>query len=188
MLGLRNIVLLGRTNVFFVAWFGLIYLCILWHMALSFYFIFRTLSLGSSLGHFFKDVLVDIPCVGCTTGHDRCLFPTFMFLHSNFSVKKDKKMKKKSPPHRNKIFLPFFNATFQCGRYDIFKFFLPLKTWKKNPLKVAHNRPQFFFHVLAGCPNQPRIDFSCYKYVQRRICSLIYGSRTTDTRRLNQNV
>ena len=24
-----------------------------------------------------------------------------------------------------------------------------------------------------GCPNQPKIDFSCHKYVPRRICSLI---------------
>ena len=42
-------------------------------MALSFFYIFRTLSLGSSLGrslgHFFKDVLIDIPCLGCTSGH-----------------------------------------------------------------------------------------------------------------------
>jgi hypothetical protein len=26
-----------------------------------------------------------------------------------------------------------------------------------------------------GCPNQPRIDVSCYKYVPRCICSLICG-------------
>ena len=32
---------------------------------------------------------------------------------------------------------------------------------------------KFFFEKN---PNQPRIDFSCYKYVPRRICSLICGN------------
>lgn len=72
MLGIRKIILLGHTKVFFsgLIWFDI---CIKRYMALSFYFIFRTLSLGSSLGrslgHFFKDVLIDIPCVGCTSSH-----------------------------------------------------------------------------------------------------------------------
>ena len=43
-------------------------------------------------------------------------------------------------------------------------------------LKIAHNRPQTFFsQVQPGCPNQPRIDFSYYKYVPRLICLLICG-------------
>ena len=35
--------------------------------------------------------------------------------------------------------------------------------------------PKLFFTVLPGCPNQPRIDFSYYKYVPRLICLLICG-------------
>ena len=44
---------------------------------------------------------------------------------------------------------------------------------KKPPSKVAHNRPLIFFQYWPGCPNQPRIDFSYYKYVPRLICLLI---------------
>ena len=33
---------------------------------------------------------------------------------------------------------------------------------KRTASKVAHNWPlNSFFHVAAGSPNQPRIDFSC---------------------------
>ena len=69
----------------------------------------------------------------------------------------------------------FFYATVQCGRYNVLIFFSHKKL--KKPLsKVAHNRPQTFFsQVRPSCPNQPRIDFSCHKYVPRRICSLICG-------------
>ena len=57
------------------------------------------------------------------------------------------------------------------------KCFFAHKKLKKPPSKVAHNRPQnFFFMYWPGCPNQPRIDFSCHKYVPRRICSLICGA------------
>ena len=48
------------------------------------------------------------------------------------------------------------------------------KNIKKTSSKVAHNRPQAFIsQVRPGYPNQPRIDFLCYKYVPRPICSLI---------------
>ena len=73
--------------------------------------------------------------------------------------------------------LPLFNATFQCEPYTIFKTELDLffdhENIENEPQKLLIIGPNFFFHVLAGCPNQPRIDFSCYKYVPRRICSLI---------------
>ena len=36
--------------------------------------------------------------------------------------------------------------------------------------------PKLFFMYWPGCPNQPRIGFSCYKYVPRLICLLICGS------------
>ena len=49
------------------------------------------------------------------------------------------------------FFLTSFYATFQCGRYNIFKkfltyFFAP-ENMKKTPSKVAHNLPRFFFSI-----------------------------------------
>ena len=43
----------------------------------------------------------------------------------------------------------------------------------KSPKKVAHNRPQTFFHVLARLPKPAQNWFSCHNYVPRHICSLI---------------
>ena len=40
----------------------------------------------------------------------------FLALKNGFSEKKI------LPPQKN-FFLPFFNATFQCGRYNVFNFF-----------------------------------------------------------------
>ena len=98
------------------------------------------------------------------------LFLTFLYLHSNstqilalnengFSEKK-----KKIPP--KKFFLPFFYATFQYGRYGVFKkklkyFFDPEKV-KKWASKVTHNRPRPFFPTVQPSPGhspQPKIDF-----------------------------
>ena len=42
-------------------------------------------------------------------------------------------MKKKIP--KKELFLPFFYVTFQCGRYDIFKFVFALENIKKPALK-----------------------------------------------------
>ena len=46
------------------------------------------------------------------------------------------------------------------------------KNWLQKLLIIG---PNFFSAVLPGCPNQPRIDFSYYKYVPRLICLLICG-------------
>ena len=46
---------------------------------------------------------------------------------------------------------------------------------KKPSSKVAHNRPQTFFHVLAWLPKPAQNWFTYYKYVPRRICSLFCG-------------
>ena len=47
-----------------------------------------------------------------------------MYLHLNstqiLAYKKRQNMKKKIPAQKY-IFLPLFNATFQCGRYSVFK-------------------------------------------------------------------
>ena len=71
--------------------------------------------------------------------------------HSNFSLyKKDKNMKIRVFQKKKKI-LPLFYATFQCGRYDIFKKklknFDPEKV-KKRASKVAHNRPRPFYFTV----------------------------------------
>ena len=54
------------------------------------------------------------------------------------------------------FFLPFFYATFQCGRYGVFKknlktFFDPEKV-KKQASKVAHNRPTPFYFTVQPWP------------------------------------
>ena len=63
--------------------------------------------------------------------------------------------KKSSPAKKIKFFLPFFNATFQCGRYNVKKiqknFFFAHEKLKKPPKKVAQNRPRPLFPA-----NQPR--------------------------------
>ena len=52
---------------------------------------------------------------------------------TGFSEKKNSSQKKLI------FFLPFFYATFQCGRYNVFKFFFSAhKNWKKPPKKVAY--------------------------------------------------
>ena len=54
------------------------------------------------------------------------------------------------------FFLPFFNATFQCGRYGVFKknlkfFFGPEKV-KKRTSKVAHNQPRPLYFTVQPRP------------------------------------
>ena len=58
------------------------------------------------------------------------------------------------PP--KKIFLHFFNATFQCGRYNLFKkkfkkVFDPGKV-KKRASKIAHNWPRPFYSTVQTRP------------------------------------
>jgi hypothetical protein len=58
-------------------------------------------------------------------------------------------------------FLPFFYATFQCGRYSVFKkikniIFDPKKV-KKQASKVAHNQPNPFFPTVQPRP-QPAVQ------------------------------
>ena len=77
------------------------------------------------------------------------------------------KLKKKK-----KITFILCNFSVRMLRYfQIFFIFFCLWKHKKPPSKVAHNRPQSFFsQYWPGCPNQPRIDLSYYKYVPRLIC------------------
>ena len=65
-------------------------------------------------------------------------------------------MKKKKFQKKNKKILPLFYATFQCGRYSVFKkklkiFFDPKKV-KKQASKVAHNRPRPFYFTVQPRP------------------------------------
>ena len=78
------------------------------------------------------------------------------------------------------FFLPFFNATFQCGHYGVFKkilkiFFDPEKV-KKLASKVAHNRPRPFFPLSSpGHSQQPKINFPYHEISGPDICSIICG-------------
>ena len=89
--------------------------------------------------------------------------------------------KKKIFPHEKKK-LPFFYATFQCGRYNvkkkkkIFFNFLPMKNWKKHPKTLLRIGPDPFFpRSSPGISPQPKIDFPYYEISGPDICSLICG-------------
>ena len=58
------------------------------------------------------------------------------------------------------IFLPFFYATFQCGRYNVFNFFFFFshKNLKKPPSKVAH-QARTFFPTAQPTANSPKSIF-----------------------------
>ena len=98
------------------------------------------------------------------------LFPTSLYLHSNstqiLALKKNGFSEKKNlPPQKNFFFLPFFYATFQCGRYGVFKknlkyFFDPEKV-KKRASKVAHNRPRPSYFTVQPRPtaHSPELIF-----------------------------
>ena len=76
-------------------------------------------------------------------------------------------LKKKIFPPKN-FFLPFFNATFQCGRYGV------SEKVKKRASKVAHNRPRPFFPLSSpGHSPQPKIDSPYHEISGPDICSLI---------------
>ena len=81
-----------------------------------------------------------------------------------FSPKKNGFSEKKIFPEKNKFLLPFFNVTFQCGRYNVFKNFffnfLPMKSWKNHPKKLLRISPDPFFPQSSpGHSPQPKIDF-----------------------------
>ena len=76
------------------------------------------------------------------------------------------------------FFLPFFYATFQCGRYNVFKFlffyFFAHKKLKKPPSKVAHNRPKPFLRQSSpGHSPQPRSSFPFYKKPNPNVSLLV---------------
>jgi hypothetical protein len=88
------------------------------------------------------------------------LVPTSLYLHSNstqiLALKKNVFSEKKNLPKKKNFFLPFFYATFQCGRYGVFKkflkyFFDPEKV-EKRASKVAHNRPRPSYFTVQPRP------------------------------------
>ena len=100
---------------------------------------------------------------------DSSLFPTSMYYTQIFSPKKKWFFwKKKFFPKKNKKNLPFFYATFQCGRYNVFKnfffFFLPTKSWKNLPQKLLIIGPNLLFHSPAQpTANSPKSIFHIIK-------------------------
>ena len=82
-------------------------------------------------------------------------------------------MKKKSPPPQKKSFYLHSVQLFSVDA-KMFSIFFPQNDEKTALNNRAHNCPPiFFFMYWPGSINQSRIDFSCHKYVPRRICSLI---------------
>ena len=89
------------------------------------------------------------------------LFPTFLYLHSNstqiLALKKMVFLKKKNLSKKKFFFfLPFFYATFQCGRYGIikkkFKYFFDPENWKNGPQKLLIIGPDPF--ISQSSPDQ----------------------------------
>ena len=68
---------------------------------------------------------------------------------------------KNSSPQKIKKNLPFFYATFQCGRYNVFNFFfLTTKSWKNLPQKLLIIGPNLFSHSPAQhTANSPKSIF-----------------------------
>ena len=104
------------------------------------------------------------------------LLITVLFL----ALKKLVFLKKNSSPQKNIFFfLPFFYATFQCGRYNVFNFFFFFfdhKKLKKPPSKVAHNRPKPFLRQSSpGHSPQPRSSFPFYKKPNPNVSLLVSG-------------
>ena len=105
-----------------------------------------------------------------TDACSRSLCYTLRFLTN----KKRQKHEKKPPPPQKKKKLPVSYATFQCGRYNVFKtIFLPTKIWK-TASKVAHNQPKPFisqfspahspeliFHIIK-CQQQAFVSYLCF--------------------------
>ena len=53
-----------------------------------------------------------------------------------------------------------YYATFQWGRYSVFKKKFDPENIKKQPSKVAHNSQPILFLVLAWLPKRPIISFN----------------------------
>ena len=104
------------------------------------------------------------------------LLITVLFLalkKTGFSKKKNSSQKKYF------FFLPCFYATFQCGHYNVFKFFFFFdhKKLKKPPSKVAHNRPKPFLRQSSPSHSpQPRFSIPFYKTPNPNVSLLVSES------------
>ena len=81
---------------------------------------------------------------------------------------------KKKKFEKNKYFLPFFYATFQCGRYNVFKFFLfflTTKSWKNHSKKLLIIGPDPFFSLQPQLPKTAQNFISVlYILLPNRLC------------------
>ena len=86
--------------------------------------------------------------------------------------------KKNSSPQKIFFFLPFFYATFQCGRYNVFKFFFFFahKKLKKPPSKVAHNRPKPFLRQSSPAQATAHSPDLHFRFIKNPIQTSLYWS------------
>ena len=90
-------------------------------------------------------------------------------------------LKKKISPPKNIFFLPFFYATFQCGRYGVFKkffkYFFDLEKVEKRASKVAHNRPRPSYFTVQPRPtaHSPELIFHIEKSRDQTSVLLSHG-------------
>ena len=102
-------------------------------------------------------------------------------LFRNINKNKFSRVMTSPGPAFQEIFWLFFtlilcNFSVQTLQYfqKNFNLFFAHENIKKRASKVAYNQPQTLFsQVQPVCPNQPKIDFSYYKYVTGLICLLI---------------
>ena len=103
------------------------------------------------------------------TQHTTCTIGVRLFLRTNSNRNVSLPFERQWPTSATELIVrwpPFFYATFQCGRYGVFKkiqknskkkkFFDPEKIWKRaSKLLIIQPKSQFLFHK-----NLPPRDFS----------------------------
>ena len=80
---------------------------------------------------------------------------------NKISPKKNDFSPEKNTSQKKQKKLPFFYATFQCGRYNVFKKkkILTTKSWKTHPKKLLIIGPDPFFSL------QPRLPKTAQKFI-----------------------
>ena len=100
------------------------------------------------------------------TQHTTCTIGVRLFLRTNSNRNVSLPFERQWPTSATELIVrwpPFFYATFQCGRYGVFKKikkkkFDPEKV-KKQAKKVAHNRPRPFYFTVQPRPTAHSPEF-----------------------------
>ena len=84
-------------------------------------------------------------------------------------------------PPKKVFFSPFFYATFQCGRYGVFKKNLKFLFDPEKVKKQAHNRPRPFYFTVQPRPtaHSPELILHIMKFRDQTsvLLSVLAGAR-----------